>query len=102
MSAYDPKRTAANASKHCKVSRYPDATVGVIVTANNIIDGETRAPEIPMYVATKDQKDWYIYFRDGEKTLPAEQVFMRASNFGRSLHTQTDRARTSARPRLRP
>jgi hypothetical protein len=81
MSAYDPKRTAANASKDCKVSRYPDATVGVIVTANNIIDGETRAPEIPMYVATKDQKDWYIYFRDGEKTLPAEQVFMRALEF---------------------
>jgi hypothetical protein len=26
-----------------------------------------------MYVATKDQKDWYIYFRDGEKTLPAAQ-----------------------------
>jgi len=53
-------RQAATASKHWSVETYADPTVRVIVTAEPL---------------------WIIYFEDGDKKIPADQVFNEARDF---------------------
>ena len=68
-------RQAATASKHWKVSDYPDPNVAVIVTANAIGGVPTKLP--PLYIAPS----WYLYFVDGPDLQEAEQVFDLALEF---------------------
>ena len=62
-------RQVATASKHWKVTDYPDPTVAVIVTTTPLL-GEHYGP-----------RDWYLYFVDDSKALSAEWVFDQALDF---------------------
>jgi hypothetical protein len=52
---------AANASKHWKVTQYPDPSVAVIVTAAAIPNAAYASP--PLYI----EPSWYLYFIDGTR-----------------------------------
>jgi hypothetical protein len=66
-------RQSATASKHWCVERHADPTVQTIVT------GETG---------------WTIYFKDGEKKIPVDQVFIAARDFWFAFirHNEIDKA----------
>jgi hypothetical protein len=70
-------RHAATASKHWIVTKHPDASVGVVVTANPIQPPGEPTVELHM---TEDEA-WYTYFVDGEKPIDAGQVFDEALHF---------------------
>jgi hypothetical protein len=84
-------RQAATASKHWKVTDYPDPDVAVIVTANAIGDG-TSGPRIPLYIGPS----WYLYFVDGTEIQTAEDVFDLALEFWTHFIYQNEIAKDDA------
>jgi hypothetical protein len=81
-------RQAAVASKHWKVTEYPDPDVAVIVTARPI-PMDNAPPRMKLYIAPS----WYLYFVDGSEILPAEDVFDEALNLWTSLIYQNEIAK---------
>ncbi|HEY6860962.1 MAG TPA: hypothetical protein VI358_14405 [Pseudolabrys sp.] len=68
-------RQAAIASKHWRVTDFPDPNVAVITTATPI--SGPNAPRVPLYTAPS----WYLYFIDGSDIQLAEDVFALALEF---------------------